>query len=95
MALQVTERATEHLKQILDGTEHEDDQILRIVSDAQGNSQLVLDTQKDGDQVVEHNGKPIVVVEPVLSKGLSGTTLDVKQTPENQNQPTLTLSPSA
>lgn len=89
MALMVTERASAHLRTLLESIEHEPDQLLRVaVSDA-GSLGLVLDSQREGDQVIEHENTPILVIEAALSEFLSGAVLDVKDTPEG---PRLSLS---
>ena len=50
---------------------------------------LGLDHAQDGDQVVEHNGKTVLLVDGSTKDLLDGTTLDVVETPEGQ-QLTLT-----
>ncbi|MGQ9674648.1 MAG: hypothetical protein ACUVX1_03170 [Chloroflexota bacterium] len=45
---------------------------------------LALDYPQQGDQVVEHNGHPVLVVDPMVGQVLDGTTVDVTDTPEGE-----------
>lgn len=45
---------------------------------------LALDYPQEGDQVVEHNGHPVLVVDPMVGQVLDGTTVDVSDTPEGE-----------
>jgi iron-sulfur cluster assembly protein len=81
MALTVTEKATEALKGLLEVHEHEPEWVLRLISDEEGNHGLQLDVPREEDQVVEHDGEPVMVIAPDLSEDLTGNTLDLKETP--------------
>lgn len=89
MALTVTEQAGAELKRMLDNVDHEPEQVIRLVSGPLRNVSLALDTEKEGDQAVEHEGITVLVIESTLSERLSSAILDVKQTPEG---PSLSLS---
>lgn len=45
---------------------------------------LVLDEAHEGDQVVEHEGKRVLLVDPSTSDLLQGITLDAVDTPEGR-----------
>ncbi|MGE5617787.1 MAG: HesB/IscA family protein [Sphingomonadaceae bacterium] len=45
---------------------------------------LVLDEPHEGDQVVEHEGKKILLVDPATSDLLQGVTLDAVDTPDGR-----------
>jgi Fe-S cluster assembly iron-binding protein IscA len=87
--LKVTERASKELKQVLEGAIKEPDQLLRLVTDLEGNYKLTLDTEREGDQVVEHEGTKIMVISPEISTELEGAVLDSQDTPVG---PVLTIS---
>ena len=53
-------------------------------ADGQVQLGLVLDRPQDGDQVVEHNGKKVLVVEQAIADRLDGITLDAIDTPEGR-----------
>ena len=78
-ALTITERTTATLRSTLDGAEHRPDQLLRLTVGTGGEVVLVLDTIKQGDNVVSHQGQPVLLVEPVLLQGLGGKKLDVTE----------------
>lgn len=82
MTLQVTNQASAQLKTLLDNTEHEPEQVIRLVSDPQGNASFTLDVEREGDQVVAHQGDTVMVIESAISEGLSGSTLDVRESPD-------------
>jgi Fe-S cluster assembly iron-binding protein IscA len=80
MPLKVTDQAAAALQQLLEDQDPKPAQVLRLVSNTEGNFLLALDTKKDGDQVVKHKGRMVMVIGPSVSEGLSGHTLDWKQT---------------
>jgi iron-sulfur cluster assembly protein len=81
MSLTVTEQAAAALKQYLETQEGEEDQVLRLVSDGEGHHGFSLDTPNSDDQIVEHDGEPVMVIEPTISEDLSDNILDLKETP--------------
>ena len=94
MTLQVTDQASAHLKTLLENTEHEGDQVIRLAADEQGNMTLLLDVERTGDQIVEHQGEKVMVIEAPVSEGLNGAALDLKETPMGQSL-TITKEPPA
>ncbi len=50
---------------------------------------LGLDRAQEGDQVVEHNGKKVLLVDESTGEMLDGTTLDVVETPDGQQELTI------
>jgi Fe-S cluster assembly iron-binding protein IscA len=81
MAFMVTDKAAEVLHITLDNIEKEPTQVLRLIADRGGLS-ITLDEKHDDDQVVEHDGQAVMVVEPMIQEELSGQTLDFDETPE-------------
>jgi Fe-S cluster assembly iron-binding protein IscA len=80
MPLRVTDQAAAALQQLLEDQDPKPAQVLRLVSNTEGNFLLALDTKKDGDQVVRHKGRMVMVIGPSVSESLSGHILDWKQT---------------
>ena len=76
----VTERATAALKLLLDSTEHDPGQWLRLNSDPVGNLSLAIDEPREGDFVVNHEDDPVLLVDTPLAEGLIGAVLDVDVT---------------
>ena len=83
MPLTVTERASTMLKRLLDSWIHERGQVVRLVSDPEGDPHgemgFELDTWREGDQLVKHERTTVMVIERSLSERLGrfGITLDV------------------
>ena len=83
----VTERAKEHLKETLDANTDEsaaEPQGLRLGMTGPGQFGLGLDTERDGDEVVEHEGSKVLMVEGELATRLQGITLDLQATGEGE-----------
>jgi len=80
MSVAVTERAAAALKGLLDQQNPDPDQVLRLTYDADNSVKLVLGNEADGDQIVQHQGDVVMVIEPSISEDLSGTTLDCTET---------------
>lgn len=80
--IDVTERAKQELKRIL--TENVDEPLagLRLTTGESGQLGLGIDIETVGDQVVEHEGSKVLIVEKELATGLKGVTLDVEDTTE-------------
>jgi hypothetical protein len=78
----VTERAKQELKRIL--CDKVDNPLAgwRLTIGDEGQLRLGMDVEMPGDQVVEHQGSKVLMVEPVLAEGLQGVTIGVADTPE-------------
>lgn len=86
--LDVTERALDALTTVLDSTETEPKEGLRLAPSPGGGFGLVVDEPHDGDQVVSQGERPVLFVEKKISEKLGGTVLDVVQSAQG---PQLTL----
>ena len=84
--LTFTDRARAALKTLLDETEHKPGEVTRMKSDVHGNYHLFLGTQEEGDQVIEWEGKVVLVVKATVSEHLAehlkGAVLDIIETPD-------------
>ncbi|MFW6126247.1 MAG: HesB/IscA family protein [Chloroflexota bacterium] len=83
----VTERAKEHLKSTLAANveeETEEEQGLRLGMTGPGQFGLGLDKEREGDEVVEHDGSKVLMVESELAGRLQGLTLDIQDTGEGE-----------
>lgn len=80
--LNVTESAKQMLKEALVANTNDPEAGLRLVPDESGQFTLVLGHKEKGDQVVEHEGSKVLLVDRELSGGLAGETLDCKDSPE-------------
>jgi Fe-S cluster assembly iron-binding protein IscA len=78
----VTEDAKQMLKETLQ--EHSDDPEtgIRLSVQEGGRFGISLDSESEGDQVVEHEGAKVLLIAPTLSNVLEGRTMDVHVTEE-------------
>jgi|FLYL01.1.fsa_nt_gi Fe-S cluster assembly iron-binding protein IscA len=81
--LNVTDKAAAALHETLNAntTEENQDQLLRLTRSGDGLG-LALDEERDGDQVISHDDKKILVVDNEISQALDGATIDAVETPE-------------
>ena len=80
----VTERARQELKKMLVANTDEPEACLRLIANEQGQLGLAIDTERQGDQVVEHDDSKLLVVENDLADSLEGITMDVQDSPEDE-----------
>ena len=76
----VTDRAKEVLKTILMATEADPDKRLRILPSAGGTFVLTVDSELSGDQVVEFEGRKVLLVGIEYFRIFAGATLDCRDT---------------
>jgi Fe-S cluster assembly iron-binding protein IscA len=80
--LNVSDKAAAALRATLEGNTEDDQQVLRIERDGASALALRVDARRDGDQVVSHDGREVLVVEPAISDALDGATLDAVESPD-------------
>ena len=78
----MTAQVTEALKSVLESTNRDSDQAFRLTAGEGGGIALALDVQREGDNVVSHQGVPVLLVGPDLPETLRGKTLDISQSPQ-------------
>ena len=74
----VTERAREVFRDKLDHMTHKPRVALRIGPTESGLA-VFPDTRKDDDQVIEHEGQTVLLIDREMSEALAGKTIDVEQ----------------
>ncbi|MEE9399744.1 MAG: hypothetical protein V3V23_05700 [Dehalococcoidales bacterium] len=77
--LTVSDGAKKELKKLLSASVDMPQARLRIVDRGQGELGLDLDIEMPGDEVVEHEGSGVLVVEHGLATSLGGVILDVEK----------------
>lgn len=80
--IDVTERAKQELKKILTSNVDHPEAVLRLTTGNQGQLGLSVDVPASGDNVVEHEGTKVLLVDEGLASSLAGVTLDVEDTSE-------------
>jgi hypothetical protein len=79
----VTKEAKQELKKLLPGNGGAQDMSLRIIDKGQGRLELVSDCAKPDDEVVEFEGRIILVFEQKLLSGRRNISLDAYTAAEN------------
>lgn len=76
----VTEQAGDTLQRFLTFQEAGIDQAARLVRITSRQYRIELDKEHDGDDVIEHAGRTVLLVGPEVAQDLIGATLDVVPT---------------
>ncbi len=77
----ITESAKQTLGRALASTGVKDPEIgLRLKPIAPGEYNLVPDGERIGDQVVEHGGRKVLLIDEQISGALDGRTIDIDET---------------
>ena len=79
--LTVTNGATAYLKTVLDGLEHEPEQMLRLTAGPEGEIIVELDFKNECDRVICWEKTEVLLVGFPLPEGLLGRTLAIKESP--------------
>lgn len=80
--LTVTAQARELIAKALDSNEAGQGEALRIYLTEEGEFEMGLDGPREGDQVIESDGRPLVLIDPDISWELDDATLDAEEGPE-------------
>jgi len=78
----VTGRAKIALKNALSRSAEEPGIGLRVEISEGGACSLFPDSHKPGDQVIEHEGDPLLLIGEDVSEPLDGATIDLTETPQ-------------
>jgi len=81
----VTEDAKEVLRRALSSANITDPELgLRLVRGPTGRIEVVLDREKQGDQVVEHEGSKVLLIGEEMAVALQSLTIDCEDSPEGR-----------
>lgn len=75
--IHVTERAREMFKEALDQITDGPSLILRLGPTGSGLG-VFPDTPREEDEVIEHEGQAVLLIDPEVSEALAGKTVDVE-----------------
>ena len=78
----VTDRAKQELKKLLANNVDNPLAGLRLTTNESQQLGLGIDIEREDDQVVEHDGSKVLIVEKELADSLIEVSLDVEDTPE-------------
>ena len=79
--LNVTDKAAESLQESLDTRRENDGDVLRLTRSGDQFG-LVVSQPQGEDQVVQHDERTVLVLDPDVSEALDGLTLDAVETPD-------------
>lgn len=82
IVIEITDAAKKELKRILNENTQDPAMVLRLTATPDGSLGLMLDNTAAGDNVIEHDGVKVLVVEEGLAGMMSGVNMDVEETPE-------------
>lgn len=74
--INVTESAKEELKRMSLQVTDQPESTLRLVANGEGQLGLVADSEREGDQLIEHQGATVLLVDKELSAALEGVGID-------------------
>jgi Fe-S cluster assembly iron-binding protein IscA len=80
--VEVTTRAKERLRSTWQARVNKPGITLRLKRFAPGQLGVVADRRREGDQVVEHEGTTILLIDETLVDSLAGATIDCREYPE-------------
>ena len=80
--LTVTESAKQLPKETILAHSDDPEAGLRLSMKPPGQLGIMLDSEAEGDQVVEHEGAKVLLVASELAPVIDGVTLDVQDTPD-------------
>ena len=80
--LTVTEVAKQHLKETLLAFTDNREMGLRFIVTESGSFGLALDKEREGDQIVEHEGLKVLLIGLETVATVEGTTIDVRDADE-------------
>ncbi len=81
----VTQSARQELKRILAAHSDDPEVGLRLAPGTQGKYELLLDGEREGDEVIQHDGFKVLFVPKDLSNTLDGVTVDYSETDSGQH----------
>jgi len=82
--LNVSQQAVDVLAETLENSDAGDQQGLRLARTPAGEYGLAVDEQREGDQVVRREDRPVLLVDQEVSASLDGATLEVVELPEGR-----------
>jgi Fe-S cluster assembly iron-binding protein IscA len=82
IVIEITDAAKTELKRILNENSQDPAAVLRLTSTPDGSLGLMLDSAAEGDNVIEHDGIKVLVIEEELAGMMSGVSMDVEDTDE-------------
>jgi Fe-S cluster assembly iron-binding protein IscA len=93
--LQVTERAASALQEVLAINNAPPKRGVRLVRTDEGRLGMTIDRPREGDQVVQRNDTPVLIVDRQVAASLSGAVLDLQPAEAESAEPPALHPPPA
>jgi Fe-S cluster assembly iron-binding protein IscA len=77
--IQVTERARETFKNRLEDLIKRPPGVMLRIGSTDSGLEIFPDTLKDDDQIIEHDGRAVLLIDQEVSETLADTTIDVEE----------------
>ena len=81
----VTEVARLELKSMLETSADDPEVCFRLELDSNGKLSLAMDKEHEGDEIVEHDGVKIMLVDTEISRALDGIVIEARDCEEGRN----------
>jgi len=91
----ITDTASDALRDVLETSNVPGGQGVRLVMQGPGQLGLVIDGPREGDQVVENEGRTVFLIDDTLSAALDGATVDCKLLDDGSRQITIGMDAQA
>jgi Fe-S cluster assembly iron-binding protein IscA len=82
IVIEITDAAKKELKRILNENTQDPAMVLRLTATPEGSLGLMLDNAAEGDNMIEHDGVKVLVVDGELGGMMNGVSMDVEETDE-------------
>ena len=79
----VTERAAAELQEVLKSQNATDDEGVKLVPGDDGRVQMTIAQPEAGDQIMQRDGHPLLIVDAAIVDTLAGTEVDYRSGDEN------------
>lgn len=85
----VTTPAAEKLREDLQAATPDPELAVRLIPSPSipNRIEMVLDKEKEGDQVVENEGVKILLLDPQIAQALEGMVINYEETPKEEGSP--------
>ena len=91
----VTERAASELQEVLKNQHASESEGVKLVPGTDGRIQMTIGQPEAGDQVMQHDGHPLLIVDSAIVDTLDGTEVDFQSGDQNgTGSSSFTLRPS-
>ena len=85
--VQITERATSALRDILTATDAAPEAGVRLTPDGRGSLGMVVDAPQDGDEIIRIEQTPVLIVDGAVASQLTDMVVDYQAVQDDHQTP--------